>query len=43
MFDREHAVELNNPVPTEPIIFLKPTTSYIVEGQKITVKAVSLC
>jgi len=43
MFDREHAVELNNPVPAEPIIFLKPTTSYIVEGQKITVKAVSLC
>jgi acylpyruvate hydrolase len=32
---REHAVELNNPVPTEPFIFLKPTTSYITEGQKI--------
>jgi len=35
--NREHAVELSNPVPTEPIIFLKPTTSYIVEGQKIKV------
>jgi len=38
-FNREHAVELNNPIPTEPIIFLKPTTAYVVEGQKIKVKA----
>jgi len=41
--NREHAVELNNPLPTEPLIFLKPTTAYIVEGQKIKVKAVALC
>lgn len=34
---REHALELNNPVPTEPFAFLKPTSSYIVEGQKIKV------
>lgn len=32
---REHATELNNPVPTEPIVFLKPTSSYISEGEDI--------
>ena len=25
----KHARELNNPVPTSPILFLKPTTSYV--------------
>jgi len=34
---REHAIELNNPVPTEPFVFLKPTSSYIGEGEKIRV------
>lgn len=28
----EHAKELNNAVPQEPIIFLKPTTSYLPSG-----------
>ncbi|CDO73667.1 hypothetical protein BN946_scf185014.g137 [Trametes cinnabarina] len=28
----EHAKELNNAVPKEPIIFLKPTTSYVLSG-----------
>ncbi|KAI0331058.1 hypothetical protein GY45DRAFT_1249514 [Cubamyces sp. BRFM 1775] len=28
----EHAKELNNAVPKEPIIFLKPTTSYLASG-----------
>jgi len=32
-----HAKELNNPIPSEPIIFLKPTSSYITEGQSIEV------
>lgn len=34
---RDHAIELKNPVPTEPFVFLKPTTSYITEGQHIKV------
>ncbi|XP_074640526.1 oxaloacetate decarboxylase, mitochondrial-like [Tubulanus polymorphus] len=32
---QDHAAELGNVVPTEPIIFLKPTSSYILEGDKI--------
>ncbi len=31
----EHAKELNNPVPTEPIIFTKPPSSVIHNGEKI--------
>jgi len=31
----DHAKELNHPVPTEPIMFLKPTTSYLTEGNPI--------
>lgn len=33
----EHAKELGNAVPSEPILFLKPTSSYITEGHKIQV------
>jgi len=33
----DHAKELGNAVPTKPMMFLKPTTSYIVEGQNITI------
>jgi len=33
----EHAKELNNAVPKEPFFFLKPTTSYVVNGGKIEV------
>ncbi|MGH1372212.1 MAG: fumarylacetoacetate hydrolase family protein [Cellvibrionaceae bacterium] len=29
----EHAKELNNPVPTEPILFLKPSTAIVSMGQ----------
>ncbi|XP_067928867.1 oxaloacetate decarboxylase, mitochondrial-like [Watersipora subatra] len=31
----EHAKELGNAVPAEPILFLKPTTSYITKGSPI--------
>ncbi len=32
---REHAKELGNDVPVEPLFFLKPSTSIIVEGEAI--------
>jgi len=31
----DHAKELNHALPTEPIIFLKPTTAYVTEGHPI--------
>lgn len=31
----EHAKELNNNIPTEPIIFLKPKTALLVEGKAL--------
>ncbi|BFY98627.1 hypothetical protein BsWGS_01667 [Bradybaena similaris] len=34
---RDHAAELGNPVPGKPILFLKPTTAYISEGQTIKI------
>jgi len=40
---RAHAVELGNVVPTEPLLFLKPTTSYIKEGGAIVVRYVTDC
>ncbi len=30
---REHAKELNHPIPTSPVIFLKPDTSYLKNGE----------
>ena len=33
----EHAKELNNAVPKEPIIFLKPTTSYVASGGAVEI------
>ncbi len=30
---REHALELNNPVPVEPVVFLKPETA-LIKGNK---------
>jgi len=33
----DHAKELGNAVPSKPMMFLKPTTSYIVEGEKINI------
>jgi 2-keto-4-pentenoate hydratase/2-oxohepta-3-ene-1,7-dioic acid hydratase in catechol pathway len=34
---RDHAAELNNPVPVEPLIFLKPTTAIIGPGEPIVI------
>lgn len=31
----EHAKELNNEVPTEPVIFLKPKTALLVDGKPL--------
>ncbi|PWN88932.1 hypothetical protein FA10DRAFT_252935 [Acaromyces ingoldii] len=33
----DHAKELNNAVPTEPFFFLKPTSSYIGDGDTVEV------
>ena len=35
---REHATELGNAVPTEPVFFLKPTTACLYPGQLIRMK-----
>lgn len=32
---REHAVELNHEIPTEPLIFLKPPSSLLASGENI--------
>lgn len=37
----EHARELNNPVPQSPIIFLKPASSLIFDGQSVVIPAAS--
>lgn len=34
---REHAAELNNPVPSQPLLFLKPTSAYVSEGDAIKI------
>ena len=39
-FIRAHATELGNTVLPEPMLFLKPTTSYLKEGGKIIVRTV---
>mmetsp|Transcript_48309 Transcript_48309/g.151511 ORF Transcript_48309/g.151511 Transcript_48309/m.151511 type:complete len:142 (-) Transcript_48309:20-445(-) len=33
----KHAMELNNPVPSEPFWFLKPTTSYVTAGKPVII------
>ena len=38
---REHALELKNPVPTEPLIFLKPPSSIIGTEEPILIPAIS--
>ena len=38
---REHAKELGNEVPTEPLIFLKPPSSVIWDGEPIVLPAAS--
>ena len=35
---RDHAAELGNTAPEEPIIFLKPTTACLYPGQPIKLK-----
>ena len=37
LFSREHAAELNNPVPPMPILFMKPPSCYIKDGQAVEV------
>jgi 2-keto-4-pentenoate hydratase/2-oxohepta-3-ene-1,7-dioic acid hydratase in catechol pathway len=37
LYFRALAAEQNNPIPKSPIVFLKPTTSYIEEGEAIQV------
>ena len=37
----EHAEELNNEVPSQPLVFLKPTSSIILDGEKIQIPAQS--
>ena len=34
---RAHAAELGNPVPEKPLLFLKPTSSFLEEGGAIVV------
>ena len=38
---REHAKELGNEVPREPLLFLKPPTAVIAAGERIVLPAVS--
>ena len=38
---RAHAEELGNPMPAQPILFLKPTSSVIDQGQPIVLPAMS--
>ena len=38
---KKHARELNMPIPDEPIIFLKPTTTLIYDGDDIVYPAMS--
>ena len=36
-YPRDHALELGNPIPEKPLIFLKPSSSYVQEGEAIKV------
>ena len=38
---REHALELKNPVPTEPLIFMKPPSSIIGPEEPVLIPAIS--
>jgi len=33
----EHAIELNNPIPTSPLVFLKPQSSICFDGSEISI------
>jgi len=34
---RDHALELKNPIPSEPLLFLKPPSTFISEGENIRI------
>lgn len=36
-FTSEHAAELGNSVPEKPLLFMKPTSAYVREGDTINV------
>jgi acylpyruvate hydrolase len=36
-FFSEHAKEMGSSVPSEPVVFLKPTTAYLTDGNPILV------
>ena len=36
----EHAAELGNAVPSKPLLFMKPPSSYITAGEKIEIPLV---
>lgn len=38
IYNRDVVKARNVPVPTEPLVFLKPTSSYLREGQPIIVR-----
>jgi hypothetical protein len=38
IYFREHAAELNNPVLTTPLLFMKPPSCYLLNGGAIEVK-----
>ena len=37
LYFREHAAELNNPLPTTPLIFMKPPSTLIQNGSPIEI------
>ena len=41
-FISDHAAELGNAVPTKPLIFMKPPSSFIQAGQNIEVELFEL-
>ena len=32
-----HAKELNNPIPTEPVLFIKPNTAFVALGEQLSI------
>jgi acylpyruvate hydrolase len=39
LYFSEHAIELGNAIPERPLLFLKPTSSYVEEGSPIKIPA----
>ena len=42
LYFREHAAELNNPVLTTPLLFMKPPSCYLPNGGTIEVKNIAI-